>query len=658
MNRILLGLPTLGVALALGFAPGAGAARYVSTQALSPPDRVSVDPNVLVLPSGERIVAWTQNLSDGFSGDNVSVRSAPAGGDFGATQTFPGIGNFAGLQAAAGADGTVALAWTNSVTNTVHIARRAPGETSFTEATPLKATNEGSFGVHLAMSGGDAYVAFQSFTQSATHPSSVWVARLAANDGAVRVVPGPALGGAVDHAQFNNGDPEVFVESIDLAIEAGHPVVTWQRQTFGAGNQLGSTRLGLSKGGDDGTMSTPVTVIGISSGSATPRSVVPTIASGGGHTYVLWDNGSQQLVFRDVAAGGTVTIIPADTRFRGGLRAAADGSGALIAAWEGAPEGINASLIEAVVAPPGAAPPQAVRLTAPGPGRKLDDLAVADDGSALAIFDHESSGFDTSEQIDGSLRVGGGPFGPVESISGLQDVPRSTVHDAAAAVAPGGGALAVWSSSDGAGSQNQRLHLSERDVTPPTLDAVNVPASAVVGLPVALSASASDALSGTAVSWDFGDGSEADGASVSHTFGTPGAATVTVKATDGAGNSTQQTRVVAVSAAPGPVADQIAPSVTRLILSPKRFRAGGKGTALRLDLSERATLVVTVKRGNVVRGTLVRANTRAGAVSVRIGARFGGAKLRPGLYTATVSAIDGAGNRSKARSAKFRVVKP
>jgi hypothetical protein len=398
-------------------------------------------------------------------------------------------------------------------------------------------------------------------------------------------------------------------------------------------------------------------VIGLSSGNPTPPRVEPTIASGGGHTYVLWGNTNQQLVFRDVAAGGSVVMIPADTRFEGDLHAATDDSGALIAAWEGAPEGSNASVIEAVVAPADAAPPQAVRLTPAGAGRTLDDLAVAGDGSALAIFDHETSGFDTSEQIDGSLRMAGGEFGPAETISGLQDVPRNANHPAAAAVASGGRALALWSASDRGADQSQRLHLSERDIAPPTLDAVDAPASAVVGSPAGFSASASDALSGATLSWDFGDGSEADGASVSHTFGSPGAATVTVTATDGAGNSTQQTRVVAVTAAPGPVADRTPPSVARLSLSPKRFRAGGKGTTLRLNLSERATLVVTVKRGKVVRGTLVRASAKPGGVSTHIGARFGGAKLRPGLYTATVSAIDGAGNRSALRSAKFRVVK-
>jgi hypothetical protein len=170
---------------------------------------------------------------------------------------------------------------------------------------------------------------------------------------------------------------------------------------------------------------------------------------------------------------------------------------------------------------------------------------------------------------------------------------------------------------------------------------------------VTFSASASDDLSGTVLSWDFGDGSEADGASVSHTFGSPGAATVTVTATDGAGNSTQQARVVAVAAAPGPEADRTPPSLGRVSLSRKRFRAGRTGTTLRLNLSERATLVATVSRGKVVRKTIVRVVRRAGSVKLAIAGRG----LRPGLYRTSVSAIDGAGNRSRTAHATFRVLK-
>jgi hypothetical protein len=75
---------------------------------------------------------------------------------------------------------------------------------------------------------------------------------------------------------------------------------------------------------------------------------------------------------------------------------------------------------------------------------------------------------------------------------------------------------------------------------------VAVPARATVGDAVAMSGRASDALSRVTITWDFGDGSQATGGSVRHTFGTPGAHVVTVRAVDGAGNTASAPRIIAV----------------------------------------------------------------------------------------------------------------
>jgi hypothetical protein len=655
MRRTAIAL--VGLAAALTLAPSAGAAGYATNGPLSPTAKTAVDPQVVLTPGGGRVVAWVQNGGDGQTAENISVRSASPGGDFGATQTFANTTGFARLQMAAGTDGTVALAWIDHTTNAIRVARRAPGEATFTEAAPLKPSSEIPSELRLAVAGGNAYVAFDSTTSGPSVLSSVWAGRLAAGDNTVRLEIGTGAGGSLDHAQFNAGQPTVLVETPDLAIDGGQPVVTWQRETFAAAGQTGRTQLELSHGVPAGTFPAPGIVVTIGSATSSAPSVRPTIAAGGGRTYVLWATATDQLVFKDLAAPATTVAIPSDTKFAGPLFAGADDSGALIAAWGGIANGLRSPQIEAAVVDPGVAPPTATALTPPGPGRRLDDLAVAADGSALVVFDREPEDFRTTEHVEASLRVGTGAFGPVEDISGVQDVPSSVRHDASAAVAPGGRALALWSASDHTGVIDQLLHLSERDTAAPSFDAIDAPATATVGTPARFTASASDALSGASVSWDFGDGSVSDGPAVAHTFSSPGPATVTVTATDGAGNTTQQTRVVAVAAPPGPAADRTPPSIGKVSLTHKRFRAGRGATALRLTLSERATLVVTVKRGRVVRGTVVRASARAGAVKQAIGARFAGQKLRPGLYTATVAAIDGAGNRSKTHSVKFRVVK-
>jgi hypothetical protein len=97
-----------------------------------------------------------------------------------------------------------------------------------------------------------------------------------------------------------------------------------------------------------------------------------------------------------------------------------------------------------------------------------------------------------------------------------------------------------------------KLRAAAFDTGPPNLLAAGVPANAVAGQPVAMSASFADLWSGLggAPSWSFGDGSGGSGAQVSHTYSTPGAYTVTVTARDGLGNQTSSTYPIVVTSAP------------------------------------------------------------------------------------------------------------
>jgi Tol biopolymer transport system component len=115
-----------------------------------------------------------------------------------------------------------------------------------------------------------------------------------------------------------------------------------------------------------------------------------------------------------------------------------------------------------------------------------------------------------------------------------------------------------------------------------------------------------------------------------------------------------------VGGGPGAARDTVAPVLSRVRLSRRRFRAV-RGTLLRLRSSEAATLTIRVsrvgRRGRTRRvGTLSR-RIAAGAVRVRIGRRIGRrATLRPGRYRLRVVASDAAGNRSRAVVRRFVVV--
>ena len=110
-----------------------------------------------------------------------------------------------------------------------------------------------------------------------------------------------------------------------------------------------------------------------------------------------------------------------------------------------------------------------------------------------------------------------------------------------------GNAFAVWVRREGAASSVQ---VAAFDAVAPVLGAVDVPGAAVAGQPVSMSSSATDRTSAPALHVDFGDGSGADGATVSHVYAAPGAYTVTVTAADAAGNATSATRPIQVAPAP------------------------------------------------------------------------------------------------------------
>ena len=144
---------------------------------------------------------------------------------------------------------------------------------------------------------------------------------------------------------------------------------------------------------------------------------------------------------------------------------------------------------------------------------------------------------------------------------------------------------------------------------------------------------------------------------------------------------------------PPPPGDNLAPDVSSLTLSARRFRLGrslpraaavGTGTRIRFTVSEAATARVTFKRvlpgrkvGRTCRRPTARNRTRRrctrllsvrGAVKLPVAAgareiRFAGRlsrrrSLAPGAYRLALTATDAAGNVSTPRRARFRLLPP
>jgi hypothetical protein len=88
------------------------------------------------------------------------------------------------------------------------------------------------------------------------------------------------------------------------------------------------------------------------------------------------------------------------------------------------------------------------------------------------------------------------------------------------------------------------------DPVAPLLNDVTVPVSGVAGEPVAMSVDPFDVWSSVTTRWDFGDGGSGTGAKVEHCYSSPGEHTVTVTGTDGAANTTSESRTITIEVDP------------------------------------------------------------------------------------------------------------
>jgi hypothetical protein len=141
---------------------------------------------------------------------------------------------------------------------------------------------------------------------------------------------------------------------------------------------------------------------------------------------------------------------------------------------------------------------------------------------------------------------------------------------------------------------------------------------------------------------------------------------------------------VGVPTPPGPGVvprDTTAPRLSAIRITKKSFAAGGKGTAFRVTISERAALRITISKATKGRrvGKACKLQTKAnrrrrsctyaktvttlrrsgvtGAVSVAFTGKVGKRKLPPGRYTVTLVATDAAGNASNPAKLSFTITR-
>jgi hypothetical protein len=248
----------------------------------------------------------------------------------------------------------------------------------------------------------------------------------------------------------------------------------------------------------------------------------------------------------------------------------------------------------------GDAPPEGLHVFGPPP-RVAADTA----GNATAVWAGQNS------TLYAALRPAGAGFAAAVPISG--GLGAEELQGAQVAMDPAGDTFAAWTT----GSAEHRVAVAMRDGTPPVLSGIVVPVAGKAGAAATMSATATDTWSSpVAIHWDFGDGSTAIGSSVSHTYASGGTKTVSVFATDAAGNaSSGQTRQIVVTQEPTLIVDPAPRRVTLGVSLPKQsWGAIAKARAVKLLCSLNAV------------GTCEAKAEVTGAVAKRLGLTHGKAR--------------------------------
>lgn len=536
------------------------------------------NPKLASTPGGRMLLAWT--TAAGTPALHLAIREQGA-----TTITFLPDQDIAGLGALAvhGApDGSLYIG--SATATTLSLQRIPPGSSTPVAAftTPLAGVREIALGSQTSTP--DRPIAWVFATAASGATSTANVIRWTANAGASATT-------AIDSVTSTTSGAPPLVTSTTRSlrtpavISGDEPSFTWQSNTSttSIGNTTVSNQL---KRADRSGIAFTTTVLESLSG----------IGFFGGVTQF----GTRQAV--DAAGGGILVW---------GSRTGIGGSDATVTAASRTPEGASGP-----------------SLTIPSGG--LTGLAVATTGANSGAL---------LAALDGRLRINrltAAPGGAVTASASTEvTLPTGESPGLVAAAGTGAGDLALaWTSATVL--NDVRVQVALDDVVPPTLE-VQAPPTAVSSIAAttqaaadsinaglrkrSYTATAADTWTPTTVSWDFGDGATATGASAEHTYATAGRKTVTVTATDRAGNRTtkvitDEVPQIGVTPTQPPQTTDLA-RLTGVSLAARAFRAargkvgGGRGTTLRFTLSRAATVQLRTLR--ITRGF----RTKGGACMAR-----------------------------------------
>jgi hypothetical protein len=657
-----LGIATLAcVALALAYAmPTLATPAWLAPVTLSetgPPNA----PSIAVDASGDVTAGWGSLSGSSYE---TEVDTRPAGGSWQAPERLsaPGEAAFA-PKIAVDPQGAAVAVWESG----------GPEDTAVQAATRSTATSSWSAPVELAAAG-DATTEAHVAIDAAGNIAAVWVIH-PENPGPayVEAATRPAGGTWSTPAVISQGNsaswPRIAVDSHGnfTAIWGGFDVIE-----------------SAVKPADSSSWSSPEVLSDLDTGA-------PALAANAnGEIVAAWilaiSNSERRIQSAVKPAGGSwgaPVYVSAITSQIGIPDVAIDEHGDAVVSWSESGSSTSGP-IEAAFKPAADSWQAPTELSETEPPESAPQVVFDAHGNAIAVW----WGVKGSENvIQSSLRpTGASSWQTPVALSGeVRYSSRPVV-----AVDDEGNAVAAW--ENGFGYGKGVLQAAGYDAAGPRLGGLSIPSTATAGLPVAFSVSPLDVWSTLgATRWSFGDGASATATSTTHTYAAPGSYTLTVTSEDVLGNATSSSQTIFLS--PGAATRPRQPVISNARLTNGRFRVARRatavmsrraslGTVFRFSLSARATVQVGLthataglRRGDsclaptavleraharqCTRRVLVAVLTRkaelAGADSIPFSGRVGHRALRPGSYTATLSATD-AGGQSQPVSLTFVIV--
>jgi hypothetical protein len=334
--------------------------------------------------------------------------------------------------------------------------------------------------------------------------------------------------------------------------------------------------------------------------------------------------------------------------------------------------------IQSATLPAGGSWQAAVDLTPQSSHPRGPVVAIDAAGDAVAGWE-SSNGSDSIVRF--ATRAAGAQWNSQLNLS----LPGEAAFNPSVALTTGGTVIADWNRENNGATRT--VQASAFALAGPLIGPAEIPATGIAGAPVGMSAPTSDELAGlAAVNWSFGDGTQASGTSVTHTYRSPGTYAVALSGSDLLENPFASTASITIAAA----RVALAPILGPLKQSARVWREGRRaatisrrkppiGTLLSFSLNEAATVRLEftstapgrrVGRGCVApsrqdrrdrrcRRTLVKGRLtlsgRAGADRVRFdGLLAGHTRLGPGTYRLTATAF-AEGLKSASRTLSFTI---